>query len=159
MKQFLEHQLENIMKANSQQSPSHTYSVALRFYGETLNFDEISAKLNLQPSYGLSQADIDNQTSVLKRTPHWNFNGKGFDGFCDEWQDLEQGLVFLTTILQPQRDGIVELSRQVKAVWWIGHFQNSFDGGYTLSAKLMNTLGEFQIPMCVDNYFSAQWAE
>lgn len=142
----------------SEKQPSHTYSIALRFYDENLDIDKISTKLNLPPSYALTQADID-KTPKLKRTPHWNFTAKGFNGFQDEWENLEEGLRFLIEILKPQKSQIIELSQKFNAVWWIGHFQNSFDGGYTLSASLMKQLSEFQVPMYVDSYFSTAWED
>lgn len=143
----------------SEKRPSHTYSIALRFFGKNLDSDKISTKLNLLPTYSLTQADIDKRPMKLKRTPHWNFTGKGINGFQDEWENLEEGLNFLFNILGSKKSQITELSKEFNSVWWIGHFQNSFDGGYTLSPETLYELSEFQIPMYVDNYFSDEWEE
>lgn len=141
----------------NQKQPAHTYTVALRFYGENLDPNKITEKLNLRPSRSLSQAEIDTKKSERKRLPIWSFDGKGEIGFQDEWENLEQGLNFLLSLLHPNKANIIELSQEFTALWFIGHFQNSFDGGYTLSPKIMKELSEYEAILDVDNYFT--WAE
>ena len=67
---------------------------------------------------------------------------------------MEEGLTFLLKILSTRKAEIITLAHQFDAVWWIGHFQSSFDGGPTLSPKLMAEISSYEIPLSIDNYFS-----
>lgn len=131
---------------------AHVYTVGLRFYGDQLEPSEISARLNLQPSHASSQSQ--NQSTTRKRRPFWGYNGQGELGFQVEWESLEDGLEFLLKTLSPRKAEIIALSRQFEGLWWCGHFQASFDGGPTLSPKLLTEIGSYEIPLSIDNYFS-----
>ena len=131
---------------------AHTYTIELSFYGDQLDPSEISACLNLQPSGSLSQSQI--QATKRKRCPYWGYNGQGEEGFQPEWACLEDGLEFLLKSLNPRKTEIVALACQFEGVWWCGHFQASFDGGPTLSPKLLTEIGSYGIPLSIDNYFS-----
>jgi Domain of unknown function (DUF4279) len=131
---------------------AHAYTIELSFYGDQLVPSDISACLKLQPSGSLSQSQI--QPGKRRRRPYWGYNGKGELGFLPEWTCLEDGFEFLLKILNPRKPDIVALARQFDAVWWCGHFQTSFDGGPTLSPKLLTEIGSYEIPLSFDNYFS-----
>ena len=133
-------------------APAHTYTVGLRFYGDQLEPSEISARLNLQPSHTINQSQ--NQSTTRKRRPFWGYNGQGKEGFQAEWESLEDGLEFLLKILISRKADIMAISRQFDGLWWCGHFQTSFDGGPTLSPKLLTEIGSYEIPLRIDNYFS-----
>ena len=137
---------------NQEKLPLHSYTVALSFHGEQLEPSELSAKLNLQPSHSFSQQQ--SQSMQRKRTPFWSYNGQGQLRFQDEWESLEEGLIFLLQILNSRKAEIISLAQQFDAVWWVGHFQGSFDGGPTLSPKLMAEISTYEIPLSIDNYFS-----
>ena len=130
----------------------HSYTAALRFYGEQLEPSDISAKLNLQASHSFSQSQ--SPSIKRKKIPFWSYNGQGELGFHAEWENLEEGLTFLLKILSARKAEIITLAHQFDAIWWIGHFQSSFDGGPTLSPKLMAEISTYEIPLSIDNYFS-----
>jgi hypothetical protein len=130
---------------------AHAYTVELRFLGEQLEPSEISARLNLQPSHALSQSL--NQSSKRKRRPYWGYDGQGEDGYQPEWTSLEDGFEFLFKILISRRAEIIALARQFDGFWWCGHFQTSFDGGPTLSPKLLTEISSYEISLSIDNYF------
>jgi hypothetical protein len=44
---------------------------------------------------------------------------------------------------------------QYDLVWWCGYFQNRFDGGPTLSGRMLQRLGTFGVELFIDNYFSS----
>lgn len=136
----------------AQKAPAHAYTIELSFYGDQLEPSEISACLNLEPSGSLSRSKI--QSSKRKQRPYWGYNGQGEIGFQSEWACLEDGLEFLLKILNPKKSEIVTLACQFDAIWWCGHFQASFNGGPTLSSKLLTELGSYEIPLSIDNYFS-----
>ncbi|MDH0863813.1 DUF4279 domain-containing protein [Mitsuaria sp. GD03876] len=131
---------------------SHIYTVELRFSGENLDPTEISSRLNLQSSNSFSKGE--GSSGKRPRKSFWAYNGQDAVGFKSEWFSLEEGLSFLLNILDKKSSEIVELSQQFDAIWWCGHFQNSFDGGPILSSRLLRKLGEFGVPLCIDNYFS-----
>ncbi|WP_431096877.1 DUF4279 domain-containing protein [Polaromonas aquatica] len=131
---------------------AHVYTVELRFSGDQLEPSEISTRLNLQPSNALSQSQ--SQTTKKRRRPYWAYNGQGEVGFQAEWASLEDGLEFLLRSLSSKKAEIVALACQFDGLWWCGHFQASFDGGPTLSPKLLIEIGSYGIPLGIDNYFS-----
>lgn len=131
---------------------AHTYTVELRFSGSQLEPSEISTRLNLQPSNIFCQSQ--NQPLARKRRPYWAYNGQGEIGFQPEWTCLEDGLKFLLKGLRPRKAEIIALARQFDGLWWCGHFQASFDGGPTLSPKLLSEISSYEIPFSIDNYFS-----
>lgn len=133
------------MKKNN----NHTYTVELRFSGKNLEPDIITQYLNLQPV----QVFVD-FNSKSNRIPFWSYNGEGENDFQREWELLEQGLYFLIRYLRPIRKKIVYISNSYQGVWWCGHFQTSFDGGPTLSPKILKEISSFNIPLYIDNYFS-----
>lgn len=75
-------------------------------------------------------------------------------GFKPEWASLQEGLEFLLEGLSSRKAEIIALGRQYDGVWWCGHFQASFDGGPTLSPKLLTELGSYEISLSIDNYFN-----
>lgn len=131
---------------------AHAYTVELRFSGDQLEPSEISARLNLQPSNAFSQSQ--NQATTRKRRPYWAYNGQGDVGFQSEWASLEDGLEFLLKSLGSKKAEIIAIARQFDGLWWCGHFQASFDGGPTLSPKLLTEIVSYGIPLSIDNYFS-----
>lgn len=129
----------------------HAYTVELRFEGSNLEPSEITKRLNLEPSNAFSKT---NSNSVYrKRRPYWAYNGQHEGGFNQEWTCLEDGLAFLNNILWSRKSLIISLASEYEGVWWCGHFQSSFDGGPTLSPKLLIEIGSYQIPLSIDNYF------
>ena len=140
------------MTKGKKEAAAHAYTVELRFSGDQLEPSEISARLNLQPSNALSHSQ--NQSATRKRRPYWAYNGQGEVGFQPEWTSLEDGLEFLLKNLSSRKAEIIALARQFDGIWWCGHFQASFDGGPTLSPKLLIEIGSYGIPLSIDNYFS-----
>ncbi|MCL2714935.1 MAG: DUF4279 domain-containing protein [Alphaproteobacteria bacterium] len=129
----------------------HAYTVALRFTGDQLVPSEISARLNLQPSHASDQSQ--DPSTTRRRCPFWTYNGQGEEGFQPEWTCLEDGLTFLLKRLRSRKAQIIALACEFDALWWCGNFQASFNGGPTLSAKLLTEIGSTGIPLSIDNYF------
>ena len=71
-----------------------------------------------------------------------------------EWLSLEEGLAFLLDKLQPVKQRLSRLEDH-QILFWCGHFQSSFDGGPTLSPFLLAALGDFGVPVFIDNYFDS----
>jgi len=124
---------------------AHAYTVELRFSGDQLEPAEISTRLDLQPSNAFSQSQ--NRAATRKRRPYWAYNGQGEVEFQSEWASLEDGLEFLLKSLGSRKAEIIALAHQFDGLWWCGHFQTSFDGGPTLSPKLLTEIGSYGIPL------------
>ncbi|KAF0843138.1 uncharacterized protein DUF4279 [Methylovorus glucosotrophus] len=132
----------------------HLYTVELRFSGDQLEPSEISARLNLRPSKAFSQ--LQNQSTISKRLPYWGYNGQGEGGFKPEWESLEDGLDFLLKSLRSRKTEVITLAHEFDGLWWCGHFQASFNGGPTLSPKLLTEIGSYGMPLSIDNYFAEE---
>jgi hypothetical protein len=132
----------------------HKYSVQLRISGEGMDPARITQHLQLQPS----QIRVAGQSAGNERV--WRGSLWAFDGVTDgnaplkEWASLEEGLLHLLDTLEPKKESIGVLANSAEVIWWCGHFQSSFDGGPTLSASLLQRLGDFGVPLFIDNYFS-----
>jgi Domain of unknown function (DUF4279) len=135
-------------------SQSHSYMVGIRFSGEKLEPLDISKRLNLQPSH-LFQPQK-NSHFLKKRQAFWGYNGQGEIGFQNEWTSLEEGLQFLLNVLKSRKTEIISIAHQFEGCWWCGHFQTSFDGGPTLSPKLLNEISSYNIPLYIDNYWNEE---
>ena len=127
----------------------HEYTVEFRIFSKTLNPDEITRALALQPCQirieGTLRADGEPYQGM------WAFDGG--EGTIN-WESLEGGLAFVLDKLWPHRETIAAYKASGQLVWWCGHFQCTFDGGPTLSAGLLRRLGEFGAELYIDNYFS-----
>lgn len=128
----------------------HEYSVQFRILvpGNTVEF--ISEKTGLQPSH---VRYIDKTDESI-----WGYNGSDEFDYSIRWENFEDGLEFVLDKLEPLRETLDEFISAEKntCVWWCGHFYSSFDGGPTLSPKLLRRLGDFGVELYIDNYWSSK---
>jgi hypothetical protein len=128
----------------------HQYTVEFRIWGDTLDAALVTRELGLEA--------CQTRTAGASRFPGridrgmWAYNGPS--GSPQEWTSLENGLQHVLEHLWPHREKIAKYAARFEVVWWCGHFQSSFDGGPTLSADLLKKLGEFNVELSIDNYFS-----
>ena len=126
----------------------HDYTVEFRIFSATLDPNEITRELGLQPC----QTRIEGAPGL--RGPQrgmWAYDGG--EGSIT-WESLADGLTFLLDKLWPHREAIAKYKSAGMLVWWCGNFQSSIDGGPTLSAALLKRLGEFGAELYIDNYFA-----
>ncbi len=109
----------------------------------------VSAELGLQPS--LVRGPMDSNRSDNLKYFLWAYDGRTSTE-APEWLSLEQGLAFLLDKLQPVKQKLSKF-KDHDILFWCGHFQSSFDGGPTLSPSLLVALGNFGVPVFIDNYF------
>ena len=145
------------LPSHLQRTPNHSYTVELRFTGDGLIPSEITHQLCLQPTNSSDSLPI--SASGREIRPFWAYNGQGEDKFQSEWQSLEQGLDFLLRRLAPLQVTVMELSQRFEGLWWCGHFQASFDGGPTLSSKVLAEIAGYGLPLYIDNYFASEEQE
>lgn len=128
---------------------NHTYSVEFRILGKDLDPSVITKELGLDPCQ-VRKAGTRKGSKVYEQAM-WAFDGNAEES---EWETLEKGLAFVLDELWPQKSKIGSMKSKYELIWWCGHFQNSNDGGPTLSPELLKRLGEFGVPLFIDNYFS-----
>ena len=127
----------------------HEYTVEFRIFSATLDPNEITHQLGLQPC----QIRIEG-TPRPGKSPHRSMWAYDSEEGSITWESLEDGLTFLLDKLWPYREAIAKYKSAGTLVWWCGNFQSSFDGGPTLPAALLKRLGEFGAELYIDNYFS-----
>jgi Domain of unknown function (DUF4279) len=124
----------------------HRYTVEFRVFSRSLDPEEITQELGLQPC----QIRVEG-TPRFDGRRMWAYDG-GVGSI--DWDSLEKGLAFVLEKLSPHYQTISRYKTSGELIWWCGHFQSTFDGGPTLSAELLRRLGEFGAELYFDNYFS-----
>ena len=133
----------------------HKYTVEFRVEGQSLVPSEITAILGLEPSQ--MRVETIGGNGKKGRKALWAFDGNcSSEKSKQEWESLETGLFFLLEKLLPKRELIWTTLSEFDMYWWCGHFQQSFDGGPTLSPELLRKLADFGAPLILDNYFSGE---
>ena len=114
---------------------------------ESASSARITQALGLEPSL-VGQVGEHRGAGTVWDQALWGYNG--FPGDIPKsWASLEDGLTFVLDRLEPLRSEIDKYKQKYDAVWWCGHFQSSFDGGPTLSAKLMRRLADFGVDLYI----------
>ncbi|MES2403582.1 MAG: DUF4279 domain-containing protein [Pseudomonadota bacterium] len=132
----------------------HTYSVQLRISGKSLDPREVTRKLGLEPNQVGIAGERRSANRVWKESL-WSYDGGTVSaGTTREWTSLEEGLRYVLERLLPKKELIQEYAKSHETIWWCGHFQSGFDGGPTLSTSILKLLGDFGVPLFIDNYFS-----
>ena len=135
----------------------HEYTVELRISSPELVPSSVTETLGLEPSLTREVGERRSENSVWEEAL-WAYNGSSAaESLC--WSSLEEGLTFVLNRLEPLQSLIDTYKQKHDLVWWCGHFQSSFDGGPTFSAKLMRRLADFGVELFVDNYFTDPWED
>ena len=129
----------------------HEYTVEFRISGVDLVTGTVTETLGLQPCSIREVGERRSERSVWDEAL-WGYNGYPSDT-PSYWGSLEEGLTFLLDKLEPLRSEIDNYKQKYDTIWWCGHFQSSFDGGPTLSPRLMRRLADFGVDLYIDNYF------
>ena len=130
-------------------APVHQYSVALLITAELLDPEHITAVLGVEPAQTWKKGEDARDRS---RTAGWELRLEPEQGRF--WTSMEDGLHALLSKVEGKRPQLQKLAENHKVAWWIGHFQTSLDGGPMLSPRMLKRLGEFGVPLFIDNYFS-----
>lgn len=129
----------------------HKYTMEFRIYGETLDPSEVSTDLGIEPSLMIRAGERRTRTTRFEKSM-W-----AYDGFPStrRWDSFEEGLISLLEKLLPFKDKIEKYRSNYELILWCGHFQSSFNGGPTLSPRVLNLLSEFGVALFIDNYFGS----
>lgn len=112
--------------------------------------DSVTAETGLHPC-DVRRAEIGARGEILHQA-RWAYNGGGESGAYD-WDTLDEGLMFVLERVSGAADVFKKYGSTQLVTWWCGHFQSSFDGGPTLSPRLLARLGDFGAHLFIDNYF------
>ena len=122
---------------------------ALCIYGETLQPDEISSALGLQPTNsglkGQRQSKYPNAREL--RRSIWIL-----DATVDEHLPLQDHLESLLDALEPRLIAISGIAKQYDTRLICGYSSEHGQGGCTFDAALLGRLAKFGVPLVVDLY-------
>ncbi len=135
--------------SNGSNMTHHSYTVEFRIWSDALDPESVTRELGLEPCQ-VRTRDGDRLPGRQDRGL-WAYRPSGSPL---EWESLEEALRDVLTNLWPHRHAIANYAANAQLVWWCRHTQSSFDGGPTLSADLLQKLGEFGAALLIDNYFT-----
>jgi hypothetical protein len=115
---------------------------------------EISEQLGVKPSYSTSCGGV-KKIGAAERE-EWIYDGSERDGYREEWNSLDDALIFILSSVENFRDRLSQVLDEAEGIWWCGHFQSSFDGGPQLLPLTLRRLGEYNLPLFIDTYFSPE---
>jgi Domain of unknown function (DUF4279) len=127
----------------------HRYTVELRIVGKDLDPDEVTRRLGLEPSQAWRKGDRRSERST-RTAGTWSF--EVLPPGRDDWPSLAEGLSSLLKKLEPIRSEIQSYLPANEVYAWCGHFTSSFDGGPTLPAALLKSLGNLGLQLAFDTY-------
>lgn len=131
---------------------AHEYTIELRFTIDEESIDNISKALNLSPTRVINSRDRKGHGHAARSS--WIYNGQGEVGFQPLWENVDDAFRFILGCFSDKKNEIKALAKDVPGVWWCGHFQAGFNGGPKLSPDLLIEIGEYGVPLYIDNYFS-----
>jgi hypothetical protein len=129
----------------------HSYTVSLRISSRELDISQITRELGLTPTQTRARGEHRSGHTVWDESM-WEFEVLP-EGQSD-WNSLEAGLEVLLNIFFQHAKTIREYRNTHDVSIWCGHFSSSFDGGPSLSAEMLKSLGDFGVPLWIDTYFS-----
>jgi hypothetical protein len=130
----------------------HSYFVALRISGPTLDVADVTDNLRLKPS----QTRIAGQSrpggmSVWNESM-WEYEVHPNRSRKRDWSLLEQGLTKIISVFRSRKRPLRNYQRQFKVCIFCGHFSSSFNGGPTFSPSLLKELGTLGVELFLDTY-------
>lgn len=131
----------------------HEYTVEFRIYGTNLDVSSVTDKLGIEPSLVRLVGDRRDKSTRWEEAM-WAYNGFPASDDGKSWGSLEEGLGFILERLWSARGEINSFKSKHKVMLWCGHFQSGVNGGPTLSAEMLQKLGEFGVELFIDNYCS-----
>ena len=134
----------------------HSYLVALRISGPTLDVADVTANLSLKPS----QTRIAGQSrpggkSVWDESM-WEYEVRPNRNRKRDWSSLEQGLTKIVSAFRSRKRVLRNYQRRFNVCIFCGHFSSSFNGGPTFSPSLLKELGNLGVELFLDTYSSSE---
>jgi hypothetical protein len=112
-----------------------------------LDVGQVSVELGLTPTQTRTVGERTSADAVCDKGL-WEL--EVFPKGLPDWDSLEAGLTALLKILVSHTKLLKEYSKKHDVFIWCGHFSSSFDGGPHLSAEILRALGDFGVPLYLD---------
>ena len=125
----------------------HKYTVSLRISSAALDVAEVTRDLGMAPTQNRKVGERKSADDLWDKAL-WEL--EVFPNGRTDWDSLEAGLAALLKILASQAKTLREYNKEHNVCIWCGHFSSSFDGGPHLSAEILKALGEFGVPLSLD---------
>jgi len=131
----------------------HTFTVALRISGRSLDAIKATKDLGITPTQTRIAGERRGANSTWDETM-WEWETHPDNG--GDWHSLEQGLAVLLNVFIPKRETLQKYRQEHSVYIWCGHFSSSFDDGPRFSAELLKSLGDFGTEFWIDTYFHSE---
>lgn len=128
----------------------HETTMTLRFFGDDLDPDEITARLNCSPTIGAKKGGAwttKGGTEKLARTGVWRLEVKN-----RQPGDLDAQIKELLTLCSDDLSIWADLTARFTANIFCGVFMEESNEGASLSAETMTNLGARNLPLWFDIY-------
>lgn len=132
----------------------HSYDVALRITGKSLDPTETTAKLRLRPTQVRIAGHLRPGGKSFWPESMWEYRVS--PKTSDEWPSLEMGLTRILKKLHERKRILQNFQRSFHVSLFCGHYSSSFNGGPTLSPPLLKNLSDLGIELFLDTYFSRE---
>ena len=133
----------------------HTYAVALRISGKSLDASEVTAKLGLKPT----QIRVAGQPRPGGKS-EWDESMWEYEVLVGKrsgaWPSLEEGLKKLIPKFRPHKRMLRHYQRRFRVCLFCGHFSSAFNGGPSFSPSLLKQLGDLGVELLLDTYASQE---
>jgi Domain of unknown function (DUF4279) len=121
-----------------------SYSATLRIYGEISSLEEISARLNLQPTSTHRKGEKKGPRSLGFRHDMWSYSAD-----LDESEPLERHIDALWTKLKPHKNYLRRLKKSLTVNVFLGYRSNSGTAGFEVPCSSLEMFTELEIPFGV----------
>ncbi len=125
------------------------YSATIRISGETINFEEISNTLQITPNHTHRKGD---------KSPLGTFYDSDmwlYDVELPREVDLDQQLKVLWTKLEPYKDFLLTLKKNLKVDIFCSYRSNSSTAGFSVTYSALQIFRELQVDFDVSVIVSA----
>jgi hypothetical protein len=135
----------------------HDYSVSLRISGLTLDPNEVTASLGLNPTQVRLCGRPRPGGKSMWEESMWEY--EVWPSNESSWHSLEEGLRTVISLFEPFKVQLAHYQEKFRVLLWCGHFSSSFNGGPTFSPTLLQKLNDFGVEVYLDTYFSPPSSE
>ena len=120
------------------------YSATLRIFGDIADLDEISEKLQLQPSKTHRKGEMRGPRSVPYKHDMWSYMPA-----VPEEEPLHKHIDALWTVLRPHKDYLLELKKTLTVDVFLGYRSNCDMAGLEVPHTSLGMFSQLEIPFGV----------
>ena len=121
---------------------------SVRIFGETLQPEEIEAKLGLKAT----RTHVKGQPRSRRYNVPWRHSLWSLESPLSDDHDMADHLKWLLDRLEPRLDVIMALSAEYRVDLFCGFSSGSGQGGFTLDSTTLARIAKLGVPLVVDLY-------